>query len=147
MPVGLSFFCKCYTMKVENFVLVFFLRPVPRQEVRSWHSLQLLMLRGYHLITAIQRFNQLSLQNLSLVSIHRKFGYFTFVCELVDRENWKGGYDPKNKPKLSEMSYNDVCLRVVSLLIDAYGQNLFRGSSCLSITYRESIFQSQVLNS
>lgn len=87
--------------------------------------------KAFRLNTAIQRFNQLSLHPLSLVSIHRKFGYFTFVCELVKRENWKGGYDPKNKPKLSEMSYNDVCLRVVSLLIDAYGQHLFRGSSCL----------------
>lgn len=87
--------------------------------------------KGYRLNTAIQRFNQLSLQNLSLVSIRRKFGYFTFVCELVDRENWKGGYNPKDRPNLSEMSFNEVCLRVVSLLITAYGQNMFRGSSCL----------------
>lgn len=65
------------------------------------------------------------------MSIYRKFGYFAFVCELADRENKKGGCDPKNKPKLSNMSYNDVCLRVVSLLIDAYGQNMFKGSSCL----------------
>lgn len=43
--------------------------------------------KGYRLNTAIQRFNQLSLQNLSLVSTHRKFGYFAFVCELVEREN------------------------------------------------------------
>lgn len=87
--------------------------------------------KAFRLNTAIQRFNQLSLQTLSLVGIHRHFGYFTFVCELVEREIEKGGYDPKNRPKLSEMSYNDVCLRVVSLLIQAYGQNLFRGSSCL----------------
>ena len=45
--------------------------------------------KAFRLNTAIQRFNQLSLQNLSLVSIHRKFGYFEFVCELADRENWK----------------------------------------------------------
>ena len=87
--------------------------------------------KAFRLNTAIQHFNQLSLQTLSLVSIHRKFGYFSFVCELVDKENWEGGYDPKNRPKLSEMSYNDVCLRVVSLLTTAYGLNMFRGSSCL----------------
>ena len=65
------------------------------------------------------------------MGIHRHFGYFTFFCELVERENKKGGYDPKNKPKLSKMSYNDVCLRVVSLLIDAHGQNMFKGNYCL----------------
>lgn len=43
--------------------------------------------KAFRLNTAIQRFNQLSLQTLSLVSIHRHFGYFTFVCELVEREN------------------------------------------------------------
>lgn len=87
--------------------------------------------KAFRLNTAIQRFNQLSLQNISLVSIRRKFGYFTFVCELVDRENRKGGYNPKDRPNLSKMSYSGVCLRVVSLLITAYGQNMFRGSSCL----------------
>ena len=87
--------------------------------------------KGFRLNTAIQHFNQLSLQTLSLVSIYRKFGYSTFVCELVDKENWEGGYNPKDKPNLSKMRYNEVCLRVVSLLIDAYGQRLFRGSSCL----------------
>lgn len=87
--------------------------------------------KAFRLNTAIQRFNQLSLQNLSLVGIYRHFGYFTFVCELVERENWKGGYDPKDKPNLSKMSYNGVCLRVVSLLTQAYNQNLLRGSSCL----------------
>ena len=87
--------------------------------------------KAFRLNTAIQHFNQLSLQTLSLVSIHRKFGYFSFVCELVDKENWEGGYNPKDKPNLSTMRYNEVCLRVVSLLIDAYGQRLFRGSSCL----------------
>lgn len=46
-------------------------------------------------------------------------------------KNWKGGYNPKDIPSLSEMSYNDVCLRVVSLLITAYEQNMFRGSFCL----------------
>ena len=96
--------------------------------------------KAFRLNTAIQRFNQLSLQNLSLVGIHRKFGYFTFVCELVERENQKGGYDPKDKPNLSKMSYNDICLRVVSLLITAYGQNMFRGSSCLKYNvYKEYI--------
>lgn len=87
--------------------------------------------KAFRLNTAIQRFNQLSLQNLSLISIYRKFGYFAFVCELVDRESRKGGYNPKDRPNLSEMSYNGVCLRVVSLLTQAYNQNLFRGSSCL----------------
>ena len=43
--------------------------------------------KAFRLNTAIQRFNQLSLQTLSLVSIHRHFGYFTFVCELADRKN------------------------------------------------------------
>lgn len=105
--------------------------------------------KGYRLNTAIQRFNQLSLQNLSLVGIHRHFGYFTFVCELVERENLKGGYDPKNKPKLSKMSYNDVCLRVVSLLIDAYGQNMFKGNYCLKYNLQKeyiSIPSSKFLN-
>lgn len=105
--------------------------------------------KGYRLNTAIQRFNQLSLQTLSLVSIHRHFGYLTFVCELADRENKKGGYDPKNKPKLSEMSYNDVCLRVVSLLIDAYGQNMFKGNYCLKYNLQKeyiSIPSSKFLN-
>ena len=38
------------------------------------------------------------------------------------------------------MSYNDICLRVVSLLITAYGQNMFRGSSCLKYNvYKEYI--------
>ena len=73
--------------------------------------------KGYRLNTAIQRFNKLSLQTLSLVSIHRKFGYFSFVCELVDKENWEGGYNPKDKPNLSTMRYNEVCLRVVFLLM------------------------------
>lgn len=54
--------------------------------------------KAFRLNTAIQRFNQLSLQYLSLVSIYRKFGYFTFVCELVERENWKGGFNPKDRP-------------------------------------------------
>lgn len=58
--------------------------------------------KAFRLNTAIQRFNQLSLQNISLVSIRRKFGYFTFVCELVDRENRKGGYNPKDRPNLSK---------------------------------------------
>ena len=105
--------------------------------------------KAFRLNTAIQRFNQLSLQNLSLVGIYRKFGYFTFVCELVERENWKGGYDPKNKPKLSEMSYNDVCLRVVSLLINAYGQNMFKGNYCLKYNLQKeyiSIPSSKFLN-
>ena len=105
--------------------------------------------KAFRLNTAIQRFNQLSLQYLSLVSIYRKFGYFTFVCELVERENLKGGYDPKNKPKLSDMSYNNVCLRVVSLLIDAYGQNMFKGSSCLKYNLQKeyiSIPSSKFLN-
>lgn len=105
--------------------------------------------KGYRLNTAIQRFNQLSLQNLSLVSISRKFSYFTFVCELVEKENMKGGYDPKDRPNLSEMSYNGVCLRVVSLLIQAYGQNLFRGSSCLKYNLQRefiSIPSSKFLN-
>ena len=62
-------------------------------------QLTTIVVKAFRLNTAIQRFNQLSLQNLSLVGIHRKFGYFTFICELVERENWKGGYDPKNKPK------------------------------------------------
>ena len=53
--------------------------------------------KAFRLNTAIQRFNRLSLQTLSLVSIHRHFGCFTFVCELVDRENKKGGYDPKKQ--------------------------------------------------
>ena len=78
--------------------------------------------KAFRLNTAIKRFNQLSLQTLSLVSIHRHFGYFTFVCELAGRKNKKGEYDPKDKPKLSEMSYNDICLRVVSLLTTAYVQ-------------------------
>ena len=105
--------------------------------------------KGYRLNTAIQRFNQLSLQTLSLVSIHRHFGYFTFVCELVEREIRKGGYDPKNRPKLSEMSYNDVCLRVVSLLTTAYGLNMFRGSSCLKYNLQRefiSVPSSKFLN-
>lgn len=67
--------------------------------------------KAFRLNTAIQRFNQLSLQNLSLVSIHRKFGYFTFVCELVNIENWKGGYNPKDRPNLSEMSFNGGMLK------------------------------------
>ena len=54
--------------------------------------------KAFRLNTAIQRFNQLSLQNLSLISIYRKFGYFAFVCELVDRESRKGGYNPKDRP-------------------------------------------------
>lgn len=54
--------------------------------------------KAFRLNTAIQRFNQLSLQTLSLVSIHRHFSYFTFVCELADRENWKGGFNPKTNP-------------------------------------------------
>lgn len=105
--------------------------------------------RGFLLNTAIKRFNQLSLQTLSLVSIHRKFGYFTFVCELADRETMKGEYDSKDKPKLSEMSYNDVCLRVVSLLIDAYGQNMFKGNYCLKYNLQKefiSIPSSKFLN-
>lgn len=105
--------------------------------------------KAFRLNTAIQRFNQLSLQNLSLVSIHRKFGYFTFVCELIERENWKGGFNPKDRPNLSEMSYNGVCLRVVSLLIQAYGQNMFRGSSCLKYNLQKeyiSIPSSKFLN-
>lgn len=105
--------------------------------------------KAFRLNTAIQRFNQLSLQTLSLVSIHRHFGYFTFVCELVEREIRKGGYDPKNKPKLSEISYNDVCLRVVSLLIDAYGQNMFKGNYCLKYNLQKeyiSIPSSKFLN-
>ena len=110
-------------------------------------QLTTIKVKGYRLNTAIQRFNKLSLQTLSLVSIHRKFGYFSFVCELVDKENWKGGYDPKNRPKLSEMSYNDVCLRVVSLLTTAYGLNMFRGSSCLKYILQRNLFQFQVLNS
>lgn len=105
--------------------------------------------KAFRLNTAIQRFNRLSLQTLSLVSIHRHFGYFTFVCELADRENKKGGYDLKNKPKLSEMSYNDICLRVVSLLTTAYGLNMFRGSSCLKYNLQRefiSIPSSKFLN-
>lgn len=58
-------------------------------------QLTTIKVKAFRLNTAIQRFNQLSLQTLSLVSIHRHFGYFTFVCELADRENKKGGYDPK----------------------------------------------------
>lgn len=117
-------------MEVENFVLVFSTKIyLDRRYIMT--QLTTIDVKGFRLNTVIQRFNQLSLQNLSLVSIRRKFGYFTFVCELVDRENWKGGYDPKDRPNLSEMSFNEVCLRVVSLLITAYGQNMFRGSSCL----------------
>ena len=105
--------------------------------------------KGYRFNTAIQRFNKLSLQTLSLVSIHRKFGYFSFVCELVDKENWKGGYNPKDKPNLSTMRYNEVCLRVVSLLTTAYGLNMFRGSSCLKYNLQRefiSIPSSKFLN-
>lgn len=117
-------------MVVENFVLVFSTDCTsPRGIIIA--QLTTIDVKAFRLNTAIQRFNQLSLQNLSLVSIYRHFGYFTFVCELIERENWKGGFNPKDRPNLSEMSYNDVCLRVVSLLITAYGQNMFRGSSCL----------------
>lgn len=45
--------------------------------------------KAFRLNTAIKRFNQLSLQTLSLVSIHRHFGYFTFVCELAGRKTRK----------------------------------------------------------
>ena len=105
--------------------------------------------KSFRLNTAIQRFNQLSLQTLNLVSIHRKFGYFTFVCELADRENKKGEYDPKDKPNLSKMSYNAVCLRVVSLLTTAYGLNIFMGSYCLKYKLKRefiSIPSSKFLN-
>ena len=68
--------------------------------------------KAFRLNTAIQRFNQLSLQNLSLVGIYRHFGYFTFVCELVERENWKGGFNPKDRPNLSEMSFMGYVLEL-----------------------------------
>ena len=55
--------------------------------------------KGYRLNTAIQRFNKLSLQTLSLVSIHRHFGYFTFVCELIEREKLERRVQPQRQTK------------------------------------------------
>ena len=88
-------------------------------------------IKAYRLNTAIQRFNNLSLSQLRLVSIKRHFGHFSFICEQISQDNWKDGFNPNNKPVLSNMSRSELSLRVVSLLIDAYGQNLFKGSSCL----------------